>query len=455
MAAAMRGRAIQREDMTFRQRRPPEEFVSLLSQNEQEFRSFVSSFESHPVFEQLMRDGAITRVRLHGRIPREKYEEHMDRALVEWLRETKISEREDWEHDFLAYDALDKIPELSAKYEVAPGPLIRYLRYIRANAGLAEGTGWLEELQRPVGSSLGGSSGSGEPGRTVEDASGGARVDLTDIIEITREFVSRYKVSEQDFMDMVLGGEATAPDLAVRFKCSILEAEEVLEAADRVYMVQSYEREPQAGKANLSSSISPDTPVAYVEIIEDKPSIQFHQDSVYAQRYHIRAQIAAQLKKLAQEDEDSPARELLTRARLINQRLSTLSRLITVLCSLQVDYLKSGEMRKLKPLAQAELSRQMGEHPSTVSRLIRNKSIETPWGKTPLLFLCQSKTDVVARLIAQFPKLTDQEVVIKLRDEFDCYIARRTVAYHRGKRLRRNKRHKSPRKKGEGEVKGE
>ena len=106
-------------------------------------------------------------------------------------------------------------------------------------------------------------------------------------------------------------------------------------------------------------------------------------------------------------------------------------------------------MRKLKPLAQAELSRQMGEHPSTVSRLIRNKSIETPWGKIPLLFLCQSKTDVVARLIAQFPKLTDQEVVVKLRDEFDCYIARRTVAYHRGKRLRRNKRHKTPAKKGE------
>jgi hypothetical protein len=443
--AAIRGRAIQREDLAFRQRRPPEEFVSLLSQNEQEFRSFVSSFESHPVFEQLIRDGAITRVRLHGRIPREKYEEHMDRALVDWLRDTKIADAPDWERDFLAYDALDKVPELSAKYEVAPGPLIRYLRYIRANAGLASGTGWLEEMQRPAG----GAASSGETGRTVEDASGGARVDLTDIIEVTREFVSRYTVSEQDFMDLVLGGEATADELAERFGCSLMEAEEVLEAADRVYMVQSYEREPQAGKANLSANISPDAPVAYVEIIDDKPSIQFHQDSVYAQRYHIRGAIAAQLKKLAAESEESPARELLTRARLINQRLSTLSRLITVLCSLQVEYLKSGEMRKLKPLAQAELSRQMGEHPSTVSRLIRNKSIETPWGKLPLLFLCQSKTDVVARLIAQFPKLTDQEVVVKLRDEFDCYIARRTVAYHRGKRLRRNKRHKTPRKKGE------
>ena len=48
---------------------------------------------------------------------------------------------------------------------------------------------------------------------------------------------------------------------------------------------------------------------------------------------------------------------------------------------------------------------------------------------------------MVARLIAQFPKLTDYSVVIRLREEFDCNIARRTVAYHRGKRLRRNKIH--------------
>ena len=77
-----------------------------------------------------------------------------------------------------------------------------------------------------------------------------------------------------------------------------------------------------------------------------------------------------------------------------------------------------------------------------VSRLIRNKYIETQWGKKPLIYLCQSKTDVVARLIAQHSSLTDQEVVVRLREEYDCEIARRTVAYHRGKRLRRNKRRK-------------
>jgi DNA-directed RNA polymerase specialized sigma54-like protein len=138
------------------------------------------------------------------------------------------------------------------------------------------------------------------------------------------------------------------------------------------------------------------------------------------------------------------ARDLLLRARFINQRLSVLSRLITTLCNQQTEYLVSGDPRQLKPLAQAELARQLGEHPSTVSRLIRSKVVDTPWGRTPLLFLCQSKTDVVARLVAQYPGLTDQEVVSRLREEYDCYIARRTVAYHRGKRLRRNKQHKRP-----------
>ena len=123
--------------------------------------------------------------------------------------------------------------------------------------------------------------------------------------------------------------------------------------------------------------------------------------------------------------------------------VSALSRLITTLCNQQLDYLGTGDVRKLKPLAQAELARQLGEHPSTVSRLIRGKVVETPYGKIPLLFLCQSKTDVVARLIAEFPHLTDQEVVSRLREEYDCFIARRTVAYHRGKRLRRNKRRKT------------
>ena len=438
MAAMMSsGRAVQREDMTLRMRRPPEEFVTLLSQSEPDFRDFVTSFEKHPLFQRLVKEGAIARVRLHGRIPRERYEEYMDRALVDFLRDKGITERPNWERDFLAPHALDRVAELAEKYEVSPGDLVRHLRYIRSST-LGNGqAGWVDMARAP-GSHNDGPS---PDERALDNTGSEARIDLTDIIETTREFVTRYEVSEQEFLDLILGGDSTAEELAERFECSLLEAEEVLEAADRVYLAQSYETDTTAPRSTISTStITTDTPIAWVEIIDDKPSIQFHQDSVYAQRYHIRLPSAPKIKT---EDGEETARDLLLRARLINQRLSALSRLITSLCAQQVDYLKSGDMRQLKPLAQAELAREMGEHPSTVSRLIRKKTIETPWGKIPLLFLCQSKTDVVARVISESPKLTDQEIVSKLREDYDCQIARRTVAYHRGKRLRRNKRRKT------------
>ena len=54
----------------------------------------------------------------------------------------------------------------------------------------------------------------------------------------------------------------------------------------------------------------------------------------------------------------------------------------------------------LKPLSQAQLSRESGEHESTVSRILQGKRIDTPTGVLPLKFFCQSKGEVVRRLIA-------------------------------------------------------
>src|SRR5689334_13954316 len=102
-------RAYQREDLTLRMRRPPEEYVSLLSQSEQEFRHYVHSFEDTPLFHQLLKDGMIAKVRLRGKIPRAKYEEFMDSQLFHFFREYNIEAQEGWERDFLSPFALDRV----------------------------------------------------------------------------------------------------------------------------------------------------------------------------------------------------------------------------------------------------------------------------------------------------------------------------------------------------------
>ena len=422
-----------RDDMAMRMRRPPTEYVSLLSQSEKEFRSYVDSLETHPAFDRLMSDGVIAKVRLRGKIPREKYEAFMDEQMMDFLKFFGITNHDEWERDFLSPHAMERAPEIAEKYGAPVGDTLRFLRYL-TSTGASNMAGVL---------SSGGGGGGGAERPSMDDTmSGAALVDLTEIIETTRAFVERYDVSEQEFLDLVLSGEATAETLAEHFECSALEAEEVLEAADRVYLAQGYEGSGQMPdrKAQPARPVnSNDEPVAFVQVTDGELAIQFHHDSVYTQRYRIKPGAIKELKKDAPED----ARDLLMRARYINQRLSALSRLITQLCELQTEYLETGDVRKLKPLAQAALARDLGEHPSMVSRLIRKKFIETQWGKIELIFLCQSKTDVVARLIAQHPTLTDQEVVTRLRDEYECFIARRTVAYHRGKRLRRNKRRKT------------
>ena len=433
-SASMRSgfRGDMRDDMALRMRRPPTEYVSLLSQSEKEFRSYVDSLETHPAFERLMSDGVIAKVRLRGKIPREKYESFMDEQMMDYLSFYGVTNHDDWEKDFLSAYAMERAPEIAEKYGAPIGDTLRFLRYL-SSTGAQNLSGALA------------SGGSREPGGerpSMDDTmSGAALVDLTEIIETTREFVEKYEVSEQEFLDMVLSGESTAEVIAQHFGCSTREAEELLEAADRVYLAQGYEGAGQMPdrKAPPARAVnSNDEPVAFVQVTDGELAIQFHHDSVYTQRYRIKPGAIKELKQNSPED----ARDLLMRARYINQRLSALSRLITTLCELQRDYLASGDVRQLKPLAQAALARDLGEHPSMVSRLIRKKFIETQWGKIELIFLCQSKTDVVARLIAQHPNLTDQEVVMRLREEYECFIARRTVAYHRGKRLRRNKRRK-------------
>ncbi len=422
-----------RDDMALRMRRPPTEYVSLLSQSEKEFRSYVDSLETHPAFDRLMSDGVIAKVRLRGKIPREKYESFMDEQMMDYLTFFGITNHDEWERDFLSPHAMERAPEIAEKYGAPVGDTLKFLRYL-SSTGASNMAGVL--------SSGSGDRSAGERPSMDDTMAGVALVDLTEIIETTRAFVERYDVSEQEFLDLVLSGEATAETLAQHFECSALEAESVLEAADRVYLAQNYEGAGQMPdrKAQPARAVnSNDEPVAFVRVDEGELAIQFHHDSVYTQRYRIKPGAIKELKKDAPED----ARDLLMRARYINQRLSALSRLITQLCELQLDYLATGDVRKLKPLAQAALARDLGEHPSMVSRLIRKKFVETQWGKIELIFLCQSKTDVVARLIAQHPSLTDQEVVARLREEYECFIARRTVAYHRGKRLRRNKRRKT------------
>ena len=129
---------------------------------------------------------------------------------------------------------------------------------------------------------------------------------------------------------------------------------------------------------------------------------------------------------------DPQDRALLSELRWINQRRSVIWRIAHFLVEHQRRYLETGDELGLRPLAQAELARALGQASSTISRALRGKYLDTPHGTLALSFFCQHKGDVVRRLHARHPDWPDRRLRQELEARYGCRISRRTVAYHRG-----------------------
>jgi len=132
--------------------------------------------------------------------------------------------------------------------------------------------------------------------------------------------------------------------------------------------------------------------------------------------------------------------------KMIHTRWDTLQKAASYLVFYQKDFFKFGK-RSLRPLILAEIAQQIGLHESTISRIIHNKNILTPFGVIELKKLLSrpiKKTygeqsshcavlEVLANCIAHEDPQTpysDQELTNILAKQGFC-IARRTVAKYR------------------------
>ncbi len=127
-------------------------------------------------------------------------------------------------------------------------------------------------------------------------------------------------------------------------------------------------------------------------------------------------------------------RQLFRRLELINSRKDTVTRILQDIVERQRLYFESGDPRALLPLSQRELAKKVGLVPSSVSRAIRGRSLETPWGEEKALkdFFPRPKRfrkELVRRLLEtekEFP--SDEAIRDRLERKFGVSISRRSVA---------------------------
>jgi DNA-directed RNA polymerase specialized sigma54-like protein len=132
--------------------------------------------------------------------------------------------------------------------------------------------------------------------------------------------------------------------------------------------------------------------------------------------------------------ETKQIRQLVKRLELINSRKDTVTRILQGIVEKQAPYFESGNDKALLPFGQKELAEKIGLVPSSISRAISGKSLETPWETEKALkdFFPRPrrfKKELVRQLLENDKELrSDEEIKAQLEQKFGVCISRRSVA---------------------------
>ncbi len=173
--------------------------------------------------------------------------------------------------------------------------------------------------------------------------------------------------------------------------------------------------------------------IASVERDREGFIIGYFSPSLARGRYAIDYERFEQLKNSLTKAEIKEARQLLRKVELVNTRKDTLTRILQAVVERQALYLESSDLKALLPFSQKELARKIGLAPSSVSRAVRDNSIDTPWGKeVPLKhFFPRPKSfrkELLRQLLEAEGLASDEAIKARLRERFGVAISRRSVA---------------------------
>ncbi len=89
----------------------------------------------------------------------------------------------------------------------------------------------------------------------------------------------------------------------------------------------------------------------------------------------------------------------------LKKRGETSQAIMNIILDVQKDFFEKGA-EHLKPLEQKELAERLGLHPSTISRAVSQKFVQTPTGLVPIKLLCPR----------EFRGITSQSIKSKMFD---------------------------------------
>jgi DNA-directed RNA polymerase specialized sigma54-like protein len=268
-----------------------------------------------------------------------------------------------------------------------------------------------------------------EEGRVVDKGS----LDIESLLS-GKEHVTRQikKLGLEKFKRYFLFPESgmTLEEIARETALGVSEVQEINNLIDGFSIMSEFYH-----PSNVTSGVIRYSKVASVEKDKDGFIVGYLSPCLARGRYLINYERYGKLEAAGAftEAEVKEAKQLFKRLELINSRKDTVTQILLNIIDKQALYLESGDLKSLLPLSQKDLAGKIGLAPSSMSRAIAGKSIDTPWGEIPLKHFFprprRFKKELLRQLLETDKGLSSDEAIrIKLCEKFGVTISRRSVA---------------------------
>ena len=239
-------------------------------------------------------------------------------------------------------------------------------------------------------------------------------------------------IGQEDFSTVFLGDDGHTDAHRAKL-CGIKteDAKRLREFVDKLYVQQEFEA--PAPKAASDPTFSA---LAGISIEDGKPVLAFFHREIWDRRYLINDERRRDLALDLPARDAKKAETLLRELEYIDQRKTTLYRVLEAVLETQADYLVSGAAERRVALTQKSLSDRLDISPSVLNRLIANKSVELPWGLEAALsvFVPSRKSllrDQLHDLALARPELSDEGLRTAIQEQHGVELSRCSITQYR------------------------
>ncbi|MBP7795678.1 MAG: hypothetical protein KA059_02745 [Elusimicrobiales bacterium] len=255
--------------------------------------------------------------------------------------------------------------------------------------------------------------------------------DYTALMDNTNPLMSKIrKVGIDRFKEYFLSDKFDKKEISKECGISEKEVSDILKFIDRYYLFENKDN-IQIKKPHKTYST-----IAKIEVKNKRIRIIFLTENIWKERYVINKTLLNRFMPKLKTAEKNKMSDIINKIENMEYRKNVMYNLLKLIAEVQSEYIISGDEKKLKPISQVLISKKLSCHPSTVNRLVNQKSIILPSNiEIPLKYLITNNKYVnrirLKEILSSIHNLSDRKISEIFFNRYGINLSPRTINSYR------------------------